>query len=121
MCCSMLLRMDAIGMLKPLPGLRLIEDISTFLNGLARRSSPGLPVDALVAAVDAQHVGLCKWLHEEKGIPCTKEVLLTAVRAGNLELFKWARGHGAEWDARTSKMINMDGHSEMLQWAVDNG
>ena len=44
-----------------------------------------------------------------------------AAMDGNLEMLKWARAHGCEWDAFTCACAAWGGHLEVLKWARANG
>ena len=51
-------------------------------------------------------------------------VLLTCAKAaesGNLEVLKWARANGCEWDATTCAKAAEGGHFDVLRWARVNG
>ena len=45
----------------------------------------------------------------------------TAARWGYLEVFKWARANGCEWDASTCASAARGGHLDVLKWARSNG
>jgi hypothetical protein len=40
-----------------------------------------------------------------------------AAKSGNLEMLKWARERGCEWDEMTSTGASAGGHLDMLTWA----
>ena len=40
---------------------------------------------------------------------------------GRLEVLKWLRAHGCEWDERTCAWAAEGGHLDVLQWARENG
>ena len=44
-----------------------------------------------------------------------------AAREGHLEILKWAREHGCEWDSFTCANAALGGHLETLKWARENG
>ena len=44
-----------------------------------------------------------------------------AARSGHLEILKWARANGCDWDKFTYVEATRGGHLEVLQWAHDNG
>ena len=44
-----------------------------------------------------------------------------AAMDGNLEMLKWARAHGCEWDSNTCAHAALGGHLEVLQWLRENG
>ena len=38
-----------------------------------------------------------------------------------LEVLKWARDNGCEWDSDTCTYVARNGHLEVLKWARENG
>ena len=50
-----------------------------------------------------------------------KRVMGEAASGGNLELVKWMRGEGCEWDLGTCQYAVDRGHVEVLRWARENG
>ena len=38
-----------------------------------------------------------------------------------MECLKWLRSEGCPWDARACAGAALDGHLDVLQWAIDNG
>ena len=41
-------------------------------------------------------------------------------KTGEIELFKWSRQNGCEWDSDTCSYAAENGHLEVLQWARQN-
>ena len=54
--------------------------------------------------------------YERRYIVCEK-----AAQAGQLEVLKWTRARGCEWNAATCTRAAGGGHLEVLQWARANG
>ena len=48
-------------------------------------------------------------------------VCAKAAQDGRLEVLKWARARGCEWNAKTCECAARCGHLEVLQWARENG
>ena len=48
-------------------------------------------------------------------------VCMKAARDGRLEVFKWARARGCQWDYWTCAQAAGGGNLEVLQWARENG
>jgi phosphoserine aminotransferase len=44
-----------------------------------------------------------------------------AAENGNLEVLKWARENGCEWESNTCSCAAWNGHLEVLKWAKNNG
>ena len=44
-----------------------------------------------------------------------------AALGGHLEVLKWARENGCEWDSDTCSNAAIEGHLEVLNWACENG
>jgi hypothetical protein len=44
-----------------------------------------------------------------------------AARKGHLEVLKWAKENGADWDVWTCRNATSRGHLEVLKWAKENG
>ena len=40
---------------------------------------------------------------------------------GHLEVLKWARDNGCDWNERTCASAALRGHLEVLKWAQENG
>ena len=49
------------------------------------------------------------------------EVCANAAREGQLEVLKWARDRGCQWNAGTCSGAAEGGHLDVLQWARANG
>jgi len=50
-----------------------------------------------------------------------KRTCAMAASAGNLEVLKWARENGCQWDQSTCAYAAAGNHLEVLQWARENG
>ena len=48
------------------------------------------------------------------------DVMDCAAQSGNLELVRWLRGEGCEWDFQTCNYA-VDRHVEVLRWLRENG
>ncbi len=55
------------------------------------------------------------------GCSLAKECCEQAALYGHLEVLKWARANGCEWDALTCASAAHGGHLEVLKWARANG
>ncbi len=49
------------------------------------------------------------------------EVLRQATEGGHLEVLKWARANGCQWNSFTCAYVADGGHLEVQQWARANG
>ena len=47
--------------------------------------------------------------------------LFSAARGDHLEVLKWARENGCDWEEYTSIYAASNGHLEVLKWAIENG
>ena len=47
--------------------------------------------------------------------------VLNAALNGHLEVLKWARENGCEWNSNTCANAALNGHLEVLKWARENG
>ena len=50
-----------------------------------------------------------------------KNILQNAALYGHLEILKWARENGCEWDQQVCSYAASIGHFEILKWARENG
>ena len=44
-----------------------------------------------------------------------------AAREGHLDILKWARDHGCDWDSETCWFAAQGGHLDVLKWAREHG
>ena len=44
-----------------------------------------------------------------------------AAQYGHLEVLKWARENGCDWNSWTCSCAALNGHLEVLKWARQNG
>jgi hypothetical protein len=44
-----------------------------------------------------------------------------AARGGHLEVLKWLRANGCQWNKGTVGEATRAGHDDVLQWALANG
>ena len=44
-----------------------------------------------------------------------------AAKNGHLEVLKWARANGCQWDWNTWMGAAINGHNEVHKWAIENG
>ncbi len=63
--------------------------------------------------------GMLKWLIKQKCAWFKTSLMLA--KQGRLEILKWARENGCEWDQRTCSEAARYGHFELLKWALENG
>ena len=47
--------------------------------------------------------------------------VLMLLMNGHLEVLKWARENGCDWDSNTCSYAAENGHLEVLKWARENG
>ena len=47
--------------------------------------------------------------------------VLMLLENGHLEVLKWARENGCEWNSWTCAYAAQNGHLEVLKWARENG
>merc|ERR1719480_452221 len=55
------------------------------------------------------------------GLALTRTVMHNAARGGNLELVRWLRGEGCDWNAWTCQCAASAGRLRVLQWLRANG
>ena len=67
------------------------------------------------------HWELVQWLIKKQGFVADKWVMAWAATSGNLELMKWLRGEGAEWDESACAYAALTGHLHVLQWLRGKG
>lgn len=82
---------------------------------------------AATAAVGDGHIPVLHWLHDnvksmrdycnDGGVDLCAE----AGQHGQLDVLKWLRALGCEWDDLVCTFAAYGGHQELLTWAVDNG
>ena len=61
-----------------------------------------------------------KWAREN-GCEWNSYTCSYAAEGGHLEVLKWARDNGCEWSSYTCAYAAYGGHLEVLKWARDNG
>ena len=49
------------------------------------------------------------------------EYCANAALNGHLEMLKWARENGCDWNSDTCANAAINGHLEVLKWARENG
>jgi hypothetical protein len=67
------------------------------------------------------HMVLVRWLIQERGFAMDKWVMAMAARSGNVELVRWLRGEGCDWNAWTCRNAAGAGRLGVLQWVRANG
>jgi len=69
----------------------------------------------------ATSVRRVEWaLQEQLGV-VRYDVCELAAAGGHLDVLKWARGAGCEWDEFTCSAAGRAGYLDVLKWAVENG
>ena len=63
---------------------------------------------------------LLKW-GRQNGCEWDSYVCSRAAENGNLEILKWARQNGCEWNSSVCMNAATNGHLEVLKWAKLNG
>jgi hypothetical protein len=76
--------------------------------------------EACAYAAREGHLELLKWAREN-GCDWDSRTCANAAEGGHLELLKWARENGCPWDWRTCADAAREGHLELLKWAHENG
>ena len=71
------------------------------------------------AARDGQ-LEVLKWARD-RGCDWNSATCAWAAGMGHLEVLQWARENGCEWDKDTCTYAAKGGHLEVLQWARENG
>jgi hypothetical protein len=66
------------------------------------------------------HLELLKWTREN-GCDWDSDTCTDAALGGYLELLKWARENGCFWDSNTCAHAAKGGHLEFLKWVRVNG
>jgi ankyrin repeat protein len=66
------------------------------------------------------HLDILKWARKN-GSEWDRFVCFYAALNGHLEVLKWARENGCEWDSQVCYHAALNGHLEVLKWAKENG
>ena len=66
------------------------------------------------------HLEVLKWAREN-GCDWNSLTCAYAAENGHLEVLKWARENGCDWDSSTCAYAAENGHLEVLKWARENG
>ena len=96
-----------------------------------------LPEDLIIVIVGTLYrtskISVVVWAHVNKfsykvACKCAKENKINRIlqcpeiaAEGSLEVLKWARSNGCDWDYRTCAWAAENGHLEVLKWARSNG
>lgn len=65
---------------------------------------------------------LIVWLYENRGIHFTSpKVCVNICATGNIEMLKWARRRGAQWNIYCYHAAGLNNHIPMLKWLYENG
>ena len=67
------------------------------------------------------NLALLMWMRDERKCHFDATVCTAAASGGQLEVLKWARMNGCEWNWGTCMMAACNGHLEVLQWVRENG
>lgn len=79
-------------------------------------------ISAKICAAAAQggHLEVLKWAREN-GCQWDKCTCANAAGGGHLAVLVWARENGCKWDSCTCWSAARGGHLEVLKWARENG
>jgi hypothetical protein len=66
------------------------------------------------------HLEVLKWAREN-GCEWDSGTCAYAAQGGHLEVLKWARENGCDWDSNTCTYAAEGGHLEVLKWAREHG
>ncbi len=72
------------------------------------------------AAARGGHLEVLKWVRVN-GCDWDAYTCAWAADGGHLEVLEWARANGCDWDARTCTYAVQRGHLKVLEWARANG
>ena len=61
---------------------------------------------------------MVQWLIEEEGFEMDVHMMISAVGSGNLELVKWLRGKGCDWNEAVVDNAAGRGNLELVQWLI---
>ena len=73
-----------------------------------------------IGAATCGHLDLLKWARTN-GCDWDSDVCANAAENGHLEVLKWARINGCEWYSDVCTNAAENGHLEILKWARENG
>jgi hypothetical protein len=66
------------------------------------------------------YLEVLKWAREN-GYDWNSWTCVSAAENGDLEMLVWARENGCDWDSSTCYYAAKNGHLEVLKWAIKNG
>ena len=66
------------------------------------------------------YLEVLKWAREN-GCDWNSDTCSFAADNGHLEVLKWARENGCKWNFETCRCAALNGHIEVLKWARENG
>jgi len=69
---------------------------------------------------DKGHLELLKWARNI-GYEWDLYVCSGAAKNGHFEVLKWAHNNGCTWDSRVCHLAAINGHMKILKWARQNG
>ena len=95
------------------------KDLAEQLAGLIHSDDKPLKKLCNMAAKDG-HLEVLKWAREN-GCEWNSNTCANAAENGHLEVLKWARENGCEWNSNTCAYAAQNGHLEVLKWARENG
>jgi hypothetical protein len=75
----------------------------------------------LEVATHRNSIRILKWLHETFGIIHSPRLCRDAAYHGNLEMLKYLRDCGEEWNEETCIALAENGHFEGLKWVREQG
>ena len=106
-------KIDSFGLILSLTS----KDFNDFYGKMKNKSE--LKLGKLLSSMS---VSLIEYIQNFKIIHNNKTILCGELsKSGNLEVLKWARENGCQWNSSTCSNAASGGHLEVLKWARDNG
>ena len=107
-------KIDSFGLILSLTS----KDFYDFYKKIENKREPSL--EQLLSSMS---IPLIEYMWNFKIIPNNKLTVLCEkiAKSGNLEVLKWARENGCEWNRSTCSNAAFGGHLEVLKWALSNG
>lgn len=75
----------------------------------------------LLRAAEMGDLSMVKWMHEVKGIPLNREIMIPAVRNGNAALVEWLHAGGYKWTNMETCVAYHRGHLDLTRWMIKQG
>jgi hypothetical protein len=74
----------------------------------------------LRSAATKGQLEVLKWARDN-GCDWNSDTCSSAARGGQLDLLKWLRDNGCDWDYKTAAYAAEGGHLDLLKWALGIG